>query len=251
MNPAVALCALFCLVCSAPALAQGSVAFAPVGGLPEPLQSVSGRFSSLNPGNRHDCALSTITGRVVSQRLVMADEADCGQKETGNVLVNVELANPSDAQEMAAGSRVVINAKFVSGEERRSGPFSAFFVIAQNASVAATAPSAASGAFTSAMLCQPPELDALSAKLGSELCVQSTLVGDLPVAGPALEQAARAPSNLSPGDRASGDPNAISCRVDREHSALHLKAIACARNSYWAWYSEKWHDSSFLTPPPA
>jgi len=254
MKLSVAIGASIALGIALPALAQGTVAFAPVGGLPVPLQSISGRFTSLNPPNRHDCPLTTVTGRVVSERLVMAEEAGCGQKEAGNVLVNVELANPADAARMIVGSPVVIKGKFVSGEERRSGPFSAFFVIAQDATVApAGSPNDAGSAgapFTSAMLCQPPELDALAAKLGRDLCVQSTLVENLKTTGPALEAAARAPANLSPADTVPGDPNTISCRLDREHSALHLTAIACARNSYWAWYNEKWRDRTFLTPPP-
>ncbi len=227
------------------------VAFAPVIALPTPLQSVSGRFSSLNPPNRKNCPFTQVTGRVVSAGLILADEAGCGQKETGNVLVNVQLANPADAAQMVVGRRVTLSGKFISAEERRDGPFTAFFVIAQNAELVSadrSVPSAS--AFTSIMLCQPPELDALAAKLGSDLCVQNTLLDNLAAAGRALEAAARAPANVSPAAAVTGDPNAISCRLDREHSALHLKAIACARNSYWAWYNEKWRDRDFLNPAP-
>ena len=254
MKSALSIAAVLLLVCG-PTWAQpsGPVAFAPVGGLPDPLQSISGRFTSLNPSNRHDCAVTQVTGRVVSARVIMADEMACGQKETGNVIVNVQPGSAADAGQMVVGRRVAVKAKFISGEERRSGPFSAFFIIAEKAQIAASDSSAGSSpaaAFTSTMLCQPPELDALAAKLGSELCVQSTLVADLNGTGAALEAAARKPGNLSPGEAVSGDANAITCRLDREHSALHLKAIACARNAYWAWYNEKWRDRSFLTPPP-
>src|SRR3954471_10263924 len=102
------------LLLSANALAQGAVAFAPVTGLPTPLQSVSGRFSSLNPPNRRNCPFDMVTGRVVSPHLVLADEAACGQKETGNVLVNVELADPADAAQMVVGRRFTVKGKFIS-----------------------------------------------------------------------------------------------------------------------------------------
>ena len=145
-----------------------------------------------------------------------------------------------------------MKADFTSGEERRDGPFSAFFLIAQNAEIVANdpAPVSPAPAFTSYMLCQPPELDALAAKLGSELCVQNTLLTNLSATGPQLEMAARRAASISPAAAVTGDLQAISCRLDREHSALHLKAIACARNSYWAWYNEKWRNRNFLTPPP-
>jgi hypothetical protein len=100
------------------------------------------------------------------------------------------------------------------------------------------------------MLCQPPELDALATQLGSELCVQSTLLANLTVTGPALEMAARTPAKLSPGDTVSGDPNAISCRLDPGLSGLHLQAIACARGSYWAWYKAGWGRPSPTTLAP-
>jgi hypothetical protein len=95
------------------------------------------------------------------------------------------------------------------------------------------------------MICQPPELDALAQRLGSELCVQNTLLdsGWLPV----LEQAAR---RTGAGPDAS-DPNAIICRPDQERSDLNLPALACARGSYWAWYESKWRDYllSVAAPP--
>jgi hypothetical protein len=91
------------------------------------------------------------------------------------------------------------------------------------------------------MICQPPELDALAQKLGSELCVQNTLLdsGWLP----ALEQAARM-------TKESVDPNAIICRPDRERSDLNLPALACARGSYWAWYESKWRDYLLAAAAP-
>ena len=102
-------------------------------------------------------------------------------------------------------------------------------------------------AFTSYMICQPPELDALAQKLGTELCVQNTLLdsGWIPV----LEQAVRAaPSSVS--GPASSDPNAIICQQDRERSDLNLPAMACARASYWAWYESKWRDYLLAAAAP-
>jgi hypothetical protein len=98
------------------------------------------------------------------------------------------------------------------------------------------------------MLCQPPELDALVEKLGQDLCVQNTILPNLPAA--ALEAAARMPAHLAPQDSVAGDPSAISCRFDPGVSDRQLPAIACARNSYWAWYSAKWHNPRSSTPAP-
>ena len=73
---------------------------------------------------------------------------------------------------------------------------------------------------------------------------------DLNVPGPALNQAARTPANASPTDTMSGNTNAITCRLDPGHSDRHLTAIACARNSYWAWYKVKWRNPLSPTPAP-
>src|SRR5882757_11076596 len=83
--------------CSAPALTQDgaaaapSVAFPQVTGVPIPLQSASGRFSSLNPPNQRNCPYKKVTGRVVSTRLIMVKQMDCGRPGHDNVLVNVQL----------------------------------------------------------------------------------------------------------------------------------------------------------------
>jgi hypothetical protein len=38
----------------------------------------------------------------------------------------------------------------------------------------------------------------------------------------------------------SGDPAAISCWLDPEHTDAHLQsAVACARNRYWTWWVAK------------
>jgi hypothetical protein len=247
MKVAASMAALALLLCGPQVRAEpsGPVSFAPVSGLPTPLQSISGRFTSLNPGNRHSCSVDQVTGRVVAPDLIMVNELPCGQKETGSLLVNVEFQNPADVSQMVTGRHVTIKARFESAEERRSGPFSAFYLIAENAELVGAEPSAPSAPLTSDMLCQPPVLDALAARLGRDLCVQSTLLDNLSVTEPVLEAAARAPT-----ERISGDPDAITCRPDRERSALHLQAIACARNSYWTWYSDQGRNLSVLTPAP-
>src|SRR4051812_37925601 len=202
----------------APAAAGPSVAFPQVTGVPIPLQSVSGRFSSLNPLNQHKCPYRRVSGRVVSPRLLLVREMSCGRPGHDNVLVNVQFSNPADAAQMVTGRRVTITADFKNAEEDRDPIFVAEFLIAEKAKVVAADPVDRSApppqAFTSYMICQPPELDALAGQLGRELCVQSTLLANLTVAGPALETAARAPAKLAPQDAVPGDPNAISCRLD-------------------------------------
>ena len=259
MKPIIVIGALLAFFCPAHALAQagalaGPVAFAPVTGVPIPLQSASGRFSSLNPPNRLDCPYNKVTGRVVSPRLIMVKEMFCGRQGHDNVLVNVQLGNPADAVQMVTGRRVTITAKFVSALEDRDPRFYAEFLIAEKAALVTGDPPDGSvspaKAFTSYMVCQPPELDALATRLGHELCAQSTLVANFTVTGPALETAARAPAKASPEDAVPGDPNAITCRLDPQRSDRHLPAIACARGSYWVWYKAKWRDPLSSTPAP-
>jgi hypothetical protein len=261
MKPMIVIGALLPMLffCSAPALAQagalaGPVAFAPVTGVPIPLQSASGRFSSLNPPNRLNCPYSKVTGRVVSPRLIMVDELDCGRPGHNNVLVNVQFSDPADAAQMVVGRRVTITATLKSAEEDRDPVFVAEFLIAEKAQLVAGDPRDRSvppgQTFTSYMMCQPPELDALATRLGKELCVQNTLVENLAITGAALDTAARAPAKLAPQDTMPGDPKAISCRLDPGVSDRHLPAVACARNSYWAWYKAKWRDPLSSTPAP-
>ncbi|HTC84432.1 MAG TPA: hypothetical protein VK683_08750 [Rhizomicrobium sp.] len=230
------------------------VAFAPVTGVPIPLQSVSGRFSSLNPLNQLSCPYKKVSGRVVSPRLMLVKEMACGRPGHDNLLVNVQLSNPADAAQMVTGRHVVITAKFKNAEEDRDPIFVAEFLIAEKAELVSGDPldhsASPAQAFTSYLMCQAPELDALARQLGNELCVQSTIVANLTATGRALETAARAPANASPTDTVSGDPNAISCRFDPGVSDRHLSAIACARNSYWAWYQAKWRDPLSSTPAP-
>jgi hypothetical protein len=250
LSPCVALAQ------SAPSANAGendlSVSLPSVTEIPIPLQSTSGRFSSLNPPHQLHCPYySKVIGHVVSQRLIIVDQMDCqGRGQTQNVMVNVELANPTDIAQMITGRRIAITAIFRSAWERRTSEFTADYLIAQKAEVVAGDPVVRGApAFTSYMICQPPRLDALAAKLGSELCVQSTLVADLAATGPAIETAARTPAHVSPDDVISGDPDAITCRIDPGNSDRQLSAIACARNSYWIWYKAKWHAP--LSPVPA
>jgi hypothetical protein len=231
-----------------------SAAFPQVTAAPIPLQSASGRFSSLNPSNRRNCSFNKVTGRVVSTRLIMVKEMNCGRPGHDNVLVNVQLSNPADAVQMVTGRRVAITARFKSAQEDRDPRFFAEFLIAEKAEFVTDDPldrsAPPSQAFTSYMICQPPELDALARQLGNELCVQNTIVADLTKRNPALETAARTPAEVPPEDTVSGDPDAISCRLDPKRSDAHLPAIACARNNYWAWYKAKWDDPLSPTPAP-
>ena len=262
MKPIAVLGALLptLFLCCAHALAQAGApagppmaSFAPVTGVPVPVQSASGRFSSLNPPNRRNCPYAKVTGRVVSPRLILVEEMNCGRPGHDNVLVNVQFSNPADAAQMVTGRRVTIAAKFKSAQEDRDPLFFAEYLIAEQARLVTADPLDPSAppaqAFTSYMMCQPPQLDVLATQVGHELCVQNTIVADLAATGPALATAARAPVQLSPEETVSGDPNAISCRLDPKRSDAHLPAVACARGSYWAWYKMKWSDP--LSPIPA
>jgi hypothetical protein len=179
---------------------------------------------------------------------------NCGRPGHDNVLVNVRFNNPAEADQMITGRRVTIKGKFISAQEDRDELFFAEFLIAEQAALTGADPVDRSAPpvppFTSYMLCQPPEVDAIAGKLGKELCVQNTLLADLSAIGPALEAAARAPAKLAAGDTVPGAPTAISCRLDPGISDLHLPAVACARNNYWAWYRAKWLDTRLATPAP-
>ena len=256
----LAISASLLAVCAAPVLAQEgasaaagpSVSFSPVTGMPVPLQSVSGRFSSLNPLNQVDCPNQEVSGRVVSPTLILVKQINCGEPVHESLLVNVKLRNPADAAQMVKGRHVVMAGRLISAGE---GSDPVDYLIVENAELVAGDPIDPSAppaqAFTSDMVCQPPELDALARQLGSELCVQNTILENLAVTGPALETAAREPLRVSPQNTVRGDPNAITCRLDRGISDRHLSAIACARNSYWTWYKAEWREpmSSISAPP--
>lgn len=228
------------------------MSFAPVSGIQVPFQSISGRFSSLNPVKRRDCKTGNVTGRAVSSRLLIVEKRFCGPGQSDNVLVNVEFANPADAAQMIPGRQITIAANVKSAEEDRVSEFYALYLIAEKARVISADPAPAPApAFTSYITCQPPELDDLTRKLGSELCVQNTVVENFASLAPALESAALMPTTFSPADAAvSTDPATISCYRDRERSDINLPAIACAKNSYWDWYRAKWRDYLFQTAAP-
>lgn len=252
--PAAAL--LLALIYPAYAMAQENpqgppVAFPQVTEVPVPLQSISGRFSSLNPTKRLNCRNRQVSGRAVSKSLVMADESFCGRGQTG-VLVNIQFANPSDAARMIVGNRVTIRGAFKTADEDRKGVFYANFLIAENAQmVDADSRAAPAPAFMSYMICQPSELDTLAGQLGSELCVQSTIVANLSLTRQALEAAARSPFSEPPAVEETDDPGAITCRRDLERSDIHLSSIACARGSYWSWwYKQKSREDRYWTPAP-
>ena len=220
------------------------------------LLSGSGRFSSINPPNQVTCHMSSVAGRVISSNLIHVDHFYCddsgGYGFSGNsMLVNVELADPADAAMMIPGSKVIVLGTVKSAMENHNG-YTPYFLFVENARVGMHDTDAdPSHATISYMICQPPELDALAKQLGRQLCVQSTIVANLGATGPALETATRMPVKLSPTDSVSGDPDAITCRLDPEHSDAELPAMTCARNNYWAWWKEKWlNPQLYSTPAP-
>src|SRR5690606_4224148 len=134
-------------------------------------------------------------------------------------------------QQMIVGRNVTIAASFKSAEEDRDTQFYALYLIAEKAALVSGDPAQAPApAFTSYIVCQPPQLDALTRKLGNELCVQNTLLPDPGTTSAALEAAASTPAIFSPADTAPGDAAAITCYRDRERSDINLPAIACAKN---------------------
>jgi hypothetical protein len=187
---------------------------------PIPVDSTSGRFSSLNPPNKILCRNDSVTGHVVSPRLIQIDRIGCQQPGGGyalgvmeNVLMNVALATPADRARMITGATVTLKGIFVMAQELH-GAYNVSFLLGGNASIVDSTPpdpSAAPGPMTSYMVCQAPEMDALAQKLGSELCVQSSVLLHLAANDAALEAAAAAPDAA-----VSGDADAISCRHDPE-----------------------------------
>ena len=241
---------------SAPAqtgAADPAVTFGQVTGIPIPLQSVSGRFSSLNPLGQHGCSDKKASGRVVSPTLLLVPKGACGRREQTYALVNVVLSNPADAVQMVPGRRVDIMAVFKTAAEERADFITADYVIAEKAVIAGGDPLDRSAppapAFTSYMICQPPELDALAREVGSELCVQNTLVANLAATGLALAAAARAPLKAPPEEMVAGGGNDILCGPDPGVSDRQLTAMDCARGSYWAWVRAL-HNPHFSTPAP-
>jgi hypothetical protein len=258
---------LLMLFCPGIVLAQNSVPNSPpvsfpsvTQPLPRPLLSASGRFSSLSPPNKVNCRMSVASGRVASTRLIRVSNFDCN--DTGErgfrgccSLMNVEFSDPADAAKMVAGRQVSIRGRFTSAYEDH-GSYPVHYLIVQGATIQSSDPEdgppnpALAG--PSFMICQPQEMDTLANKLGRELCVQSSLLADLDVTSPVIEVAAGTAAQNSLGNAASGDPAAISCRLDPEHTDAHLQsAVACARNRYWAWWAVKQRNPrSFSQPAP-
>jgi hypothetical protein len=247
------LLALVLTVCLSPAaLAQNSAPPAPPSNFPSlgqqlpALLSGSGRFSAINPQHQVTCDVLGLSGHVISRNLIfMKDYFDCGGFRGHDMLVNVELADPADAAKMIPGTAVIAQGKVRNAIEKHNG-YMVDFIFVENARITAPFGSDVDPQYASYtyMNCQPPELDALAKALGRELCVQSTLVANLAATGQALEAAAHAPVKMSPGDPVTGDPAAITCRLDPEHSDAELSAITCARNNYWVWWRAKWFDPS-------
>ena len=218
------------------------------------LLSGSGRFSAINPTNQVTCGEFSVAGHVISRNLIyMIDNFDCARGFRGHgMLVNVELADPADAAKMIPGSAVVAQGTIKNAIENHNG-YTVYFIFVENARVTPFGtevdPNYANFNY---MNCQPPELDALAKQLGHELCVQNTLVTNLAATGQALEAAAHAPVKMLPGDPVSGDPAAITCRLDPERSDAELSAMTCARNNYWVWWRAKWFNPSGIstTGPP-
>jgi hypothetical protein len=261
----LAILLLLPLPCSGAALAQApaqatvpgspSISLPQVTVRPIAVVSTSGRFSSLNPPDKILCRNGSVSGHVVSPHLIQIDRIGCEQPSGGyapgemeNVLMNVALATPADRAKMITGATVTLKGLFVMALETH-GTYNVSFLLGGNAVILDSTPpdpSAAPGPMTSYIVCQAPEMDALAQKLGSELCVQSSLLLNLSADGAALQAAAAAPDTA-----AADDANAISCRHDPERSDLHLPAIACARHSYWDWWSIKHRlNALYIRPAP-
>ena len=84
----------------------------------------------------------------------------CGEPGHDNLPVNVKLSNPADAVQMVTGRHVVITGRFKSAQEDHD-PVD--FLIADSAELVTEDPIDPSAppaqAFTSYMMCQPPELE--------------------------------------------------------------------------------------------
>ena len=84
------------------------------------------------------------------------------------------------------------------------------------------------------IVCEAPELTALSGKLGRNLCVQKSIVANLSVTGPALHTAARALLEHPIGYNPSRDPDAITCRQDSTQTGTRLPPVmTCGYNRDW------------------
>jgi hypothetical protein len=257
----IAALLLFFHPAAAPAQSDGTPTTEQTAVLPsisqDPLASTSGRFSSINPRRPLNCRNPRVVGRVVSPQLIQLNEFGCLGQEFAlqgccalvNVLMNVELQESRDVPQMIVGRTVAIKADFKLARESH-GNYLVFFLVAQNAAlIAGDPPGPPAPPFTSFMVCQPPELNALARALGRELCVQSSVMATLNETGPALERAARALVQKTPADKASDDDDAITCHDDPERSDADLSTIACALRNYWSWWRMKQIQGQKFTRP--
>jgi len=212
-----------------------------------PLASTSGRFSSLNPRRPLNCLNTSVIGQVVSAGLIQLDQFGCRGQEFAlqqccaltNVLMNVELADARDLPQMIVGRRIEVKADITLAREPHGG-YLVFFLMARNASLLSGDPPRPPAApFTSYMICQPSELNALARTLGRQLCVQNSVLAILNETGAELEGAARALVQKTPAPSASDENKAITCHEDPERSDADLTDIACARRNYWSWWAMK------------
>ena len=242
MRLILAIGALLLLACTDPVLAQNGppVAFGQVTGIPIPLQSVSGRFSSLNPLDRHGCADKKVSGRVVSPTLILVPQSACGRREQTYVLVNVQLANPADAVQMVPGRRVDITASFKRALEARDLHFYRRFCDRREGRDC-RGRSDRSFRAARASLYELYDLPAAGAGRARHTAWQRSLCAEhasLQISRQQVRRWRRPPARLRKCRRRTwcpAMPMRISCRLDPGVSDRHLTAIACARNSYWTW----------------
>jgi hypothetical protein len=152
-----------------------------------------------------------------------------------DVTMNVRLADPADAGKMQPGKIVRLGGNFLVTRERRAD-----YLTVENAKVLEIDPLTTEEPTKtlSILLCQPPQLVALSKELGRRLCVQSDIVANLNVTGPDLHAATRSLMGRGARNELSDDPNAITCQK-RVYVRLP-SSVTCAFNSYWkSWVSQQ------------
>lgn len=151
-----------------------------------------------------------------------------------DITMRVKLADAADAGKMQAGGRVT-----VSGDIRvtkfRDGRY---FLAMTDAKVVwvdpfdRTAAPVPSG--TGFIVCDPPELVALSKQVGRRLCAQNDIVNNLGATGPTLAEAASSLVRYPEANASADDPNAITCRQPKNQTSSRvLPPVTCAHNSYW------------------
>jgi hypothetical protein len=227
--------------------------FSSVGQQLPALQSTSGRFSSIAPRGQIKCGNSGLEGRVVSDNLLHVDQFDCGTIRGGSgysgccSFINVAPADSANSAQMLPGRKVFVKGAVLSAREMHGG-YAAYFVVVENAQITPVGtdvdPLYMNATY---MVCQPPQLDGLSKRVGHAFCVQSDIVKNWNLLTPSLAAALRPPESPQTG------PGAISCREDTAHTDADLPSpVACAFNNYWAWWDMKARSpqSTFTYKPP-